>query len=97
VRKKEKDRKNYRFDSYDLTTKQGKCVWYERRRKDEAKMRRLKYFNKEYEKEEFVKHGDYYEWLNNYLKDRPKGSNKSRIQIYEAEKRRKKGKSPIAK
>jgi hypothetical protein len=65
VRKKEKDLKNYRFDSYDLTTKQGNRGWYERRRKDEARMRRLKYFKKEYDKEEFVKHGEYYESLNN--------------------------------
>jgi hypothetical protein len=35
--------------------------------------------------------------LNNYLKERRRGSNKSRIQIYEAVKRRKRGKSPIAK
>jgi hypothetical protein len=58
VRKKEKDQKIYKYDSYDLNTKQGKRVFYERRRKDEAKMRRLKYFNKEYDKEEFEKYGE---------------------------------------
>jgi hypothetical protein len=57
----------------------------------------LKYFNIEYEEEEFLKHEDHYKSLRRLLVDKPKRSDISRRQMIEVEKRKRNGVSPVVR
>jgi hypothetical protein len=89
-KKKGEDWINREYESFqtDQTTEKAKKAACNRRRRDDRSMRMPKYFNKEYNEEEFRKHGKHYKLLSMYLVDKPNRTAKIKKEMYEGKKKR---------
>jgi hypothetical protein len=92
-----KKKKTKTFESLDPNLKKIQRSLNVRRHREEKNMRMLKNFEKDYDKDEYLKHGEYYWSVNKYLREKPQGSRINRIKMYEAEKKKRNGVSPVAR
>jgi hypothetical protein len=79
--------RKYRI-GFDENTVEGRKIAPNQRARDERIIRTLTYFGGEFDSEEFFKHGEHFRQQTKFLREKPRGSNISRKQMYEAEKRR---------
>jgi hypothetical protein len=95
--RKETNGKRRKQGDYDITTKNGKQVKANNRRKEERMLCMLQWFNIIVDRERFLMYGDHYINMRKFLIEIPEGSNISRENMYIAYKKENGDQSPIPK